>query len=86
MDGLPHFPDFDTLGDARDYASRIRAVVGHNALFDDFTQADLEHLGPFMQVYQPPPTPPPFLLTCAHPDPGTLAELGNATAPRSCIK
>ena len=56
MDGLPHFPDFDTLGDARDYASRIRAVVGHNALFDDFTQADLEHLGPFMQVYRAPPT------------------------------
>lgn len=49
------FPDFQSLGDAAPYAARIRAVVGHNALFDDFTQDDLAQLGPYMQVYLAPP-------------------------------
>jgi len=48
------FPDFENLGDAVAYAEKIRQVVGHNALFDDFTVADLEHLGPYMQVYRAP--------------------------------
>lgn len=51
----PMFPGFRSLGDATPFAAQIRAVVGHNALFDDFTEADLRHLGPFMRVYVAPP-------------------------------
>jgi len=49
------FPDFEDLGDAVAYAEQIRKVVGHNALFDDFTVEDLKHLGPYMHVYRAPP-------------------------------
>ena len=45
------FPEFRALGDATPFASQIRAVVGHNALFDDFTEADLRQFGPYMKVY-----------------------------------
>jgi CRP-like cAMP-binding protein len=51
MAGDPLFPDFRALGDATAFASRIRAVVGHNALFDDFSETDLRQLGPFMRVF-----------------------------------
>lgn len=49
------FPEFENLGDAVAYAAQIRKVVGHNALFDDFTVEDLKHLGPYMHVYRAPP-------------------------------
>jgi len=49
------FPEFENLGDAVAYAEQIRKVVGHNALFDDFTVADLKQLGPYMHVYRAPP-------------------------------
>ena len=49
------FPDFENLGNAVAYAEQIRKVVGHNALFDDFTVEDLKHLGPYMHVYRAPP-------------------------------
>ncbi|MDB5805438.1 MAG: cyclic nucleotide-binding protein [Betaproteobacteria bacterium] len=49
------FPDFENLGNAVGYAEKIRQVVGHNALFDDFTVEDLKHLGPYMHVYRAPP-------------------------------
>lgn len=49
------FPDFRALGDATPFAAQIRAVVGHNALFDDFNELDLRQLGPFMRVYVAPP-------------------------------
>jgi CRP-like cAMP-binding protein len=48
------FPGFQALGDAVPYAARIRSVVGHNALFDDFTEADLTQLGAYMRVYVAP--------------------------------
>lgn len=49
------FPDFEDLGDATAFAEQIRRVVGHNALFDDFTVEDLKQLGPYMHVYRAPP-------------------------------
>lgn len=49
------FPEFENLGDAVAYAEKIRKVVGHNALFDDFTVDDLKQLGPYMHVYRAPP-------------------------------
>ena len=49
------FPGFEVLGDAAPYAARIRAVVHHNALFDDFNERDLTELGPYMSVYRAPP-------------------------------
>ena len=49
------FADFEDLGDAVAYAEKIRQVVGHNALFDDFNVDDLKQLGPFMRVYRAPP-------------------------------
>jgi CRP-like cAMP-binding protein len=49
------FPEFENLGDAVAYAEQIRKVVGHNALFDDFTVEDLKNLGPYMHVYRAPP-------------------------------
>ena len=48
------FPDFENLGNAVEYAEKIRQVVGHNALFDDFSVDDLKQLGPFMHVYRAP--------------------------------
>ena len=51
----PLFPTFRALGDATPFAAQIRAVVGHNALFDDFSEADLRQLGPFMRVFVAPP-------------------------------
>ena len=51
----PLFPEFRALGDATPFAAQIRSVVGHNALFDDFNEADLRQLGPFMRVYVSPP-------------------------------
>ena len=43
------------MGDATPFAPQIRAVVGHNALFDDFSETDLRQLGPFMRVFVAPP-------------------------------
>ena len=51
----PLFPTFRALGDATPFAAQIRTVVGHNALFDDFSEADLRQLGPFMRVFVAPP-------------------------------
>ncbi len=51
----PLFPTFRALGDATPFAAQIRAVVGHNALFDDFSEADLRQLGPYMRVFVAPP-------------------------------
>lgn len=55
MSANPLFPTFRALGDATPFAAQIRAVVGHNALFDDFSEADLRQLGPFMRVFVAPP-------------------------------
>ena len=49
------FPEFRALGDATPFAPQIRAVVGQNALFDDFTEADLRQFGPYRKVYVAPP-------------------------------
>ena len=49
------FPEFEFLGDGTPFAEKIREVTPHNALFDDFTVADLVELGPFLQVYRAPP-------------------------------
>jgi CRP-like cAMP-binding protein len=49
------FPAFRPMGDATPFAAQIRAVVGHNALFDDFNEADLRQLGPYMKVFVAPP-------------------------------
>jgi CRP/FNR family transcriptional regulator, cyclic AMP receptor protein len=55
MPADPLFPNFRYLGDAVPFAAQIRAVVGHNALFDDFTEVDLRQLGPYMKVFVAPP-------------------------------
>lgn len=55
MSAEPLFPGFRSMGDATPFAAQIRAVVGHNALFDDFTETDLRQLGPFMKVFVAPP-------------------------------
>jgi len=54
MPADPKFPGFRALGDAAPFAAQIRAVVGHNALFDDFVEADLRQLGPYMRVFVAP--------------------------------
>jgi CRP-like cAMP-binding protein len=48
------FSEFEDLGDAVAYAGKIREVVGHNALFDEFSIEDLRELGPYMRVYRAP--------------------------------
>ena len=76
------FPEFEFLGDGAPFAEKIREVTPHNALFDDFTVADLAELGPFLKVYRAPPhavKPKPLLSseTVAKPMPDQLA--GDAT-------
>src|ERR1700743_3644617 len=47
--------EFEDLGDGTAYAEKIRQVVGHNALFEDFSVEDLQHLGPYLRVFRAPP-------------------------------
>jgi CRP/FNR family transcriptional regulator, cyclic AMP receptor protein len=45
---------FELAGDGEFFAEKVKSVVVHNALFDDFTLEELKLAGPYMRVYRAP--------------------------------
>jgi len=50
-----HFPKFEHLGDAVPFVGRIREIIQHIALFEDFDEEELAHLATYMECYARPP-------------------------------
>lgn len=49
-----HFPKLEHLGDALPFVQRIREIIQHIALFEDFEADELEHLAAYMECYRAP--------------------------------
>jgi CRP/FNR family transcriptional regulator, cyclic AMP receptor protein len=49
-----HFPKFEHLGDAVPFVGRIREIIQHIALFEDFEEEELAHLATYMDCYRAP--------------------------------
>jgi CRP-like cAMP-binding protein len=48
------FPEFEHLGDALPYVERIRNIVAHIRLFEDFETEEILRLAPYLQCYRAP--------------------------------
>jgi len=49
-----HYPKFEHLGDAAPFVGRIREIIQHIALFEDFGEDELAHLATYMDCYRAP--------------------------------
>jgi CRP-like cAMP-binding protein len=53
-DDTDHFPKLDYLGDALQFVPRMRELLQHIDLFEDFSVTELEHLAVYMACYRAP--------------------------------
>ena len=50
----PHFPNLTCFGDASPFVERMREVIDHITLFEDFDQREIEALAHYMSCYLAP--------------------------------
>ena len=50
----PHFPNLTSLGDANPFVERMREILDHIKLFEDFEGTDLETMARYMSCYLAP--------------------------------
>jgi CRP/FNR family transcriptional regulator, cyclic AMP receptor protein len=49
-----HFPNLTSLGDAVPFVERMREVIDHIKLFEDFEQQEIEIMARYMSCYLAP--------------------------------
>src|SRR5262245_41287906 len=50
----PHFSNLTSLGDARPFVDRMREIIEHIKLFEDFDENEIEILARYMSCYLAP--------------------------------